>query len=83
MNYKPCLVVRTVCNVLAILAAVAVLILPRTVFPEGLGVWSHVLLIGAVTAVVFLGVDMILTLVACGAVGAIVSLAAAKKGGAA
>lgn len=31
MNYKTCLVVRTVCNVLAILAAVAVLILPRTV----------------------------------------------------
>lgn len=46
-------------------------------------VLSWVLLIGAVTAVVFLGVDMILTLVACGAVGAIVSLAAAKKGGAA
>ena len=51
MNYKTCLVVRTVCNMLAILAAVAVLILPRTVFPEGLGVWSHVLLIGAVVLV--------------------------------
>lgn len=51
MNYKSCLVVRTVCNVLAILAAVAVLILPRTVFPEGLGVWSHVLLIGALVLV--------------------------------
>ena len=68
-------------GVAAVLINVAVTMTANAV--KSKTVLSWVLLIGAVTAVVFLGVDMILTLVACGAVGAIVSLAAAKKGGAA
>ena len=68
-------------GVAAVLINVAVTMTANAV--KSKTVLSWVLLIGAVTAVVFLGVDMILTLVACGAVGAIASLAAAKKGGAA
>lgn len=44
---------------------------------------SWVLLVGAVIAVVILKVDMILALVVCGIIGAVTSLLAAKKGGAA
>lgn len=51
MNYRSSKIIQRVCNTLAYLAALALLILPRTLVPEGLGIWSHVLLIGALALI--------------------------------
>ena len=51
MNYKTCIVVRNIHNILAMICALAVQILPRTFFPEGIGIWSTLLLIAALVLV--------------------------------